>query len=349
MGKRLFWGMGVTFGVAALYPISILINLGADGVRWIQNDPAYSFFVLLILPVAVGVFTRTFNPQIVGKLPKQQRMALLGLLVIMEGFAVFLASQEAFRGPTVAPIMLKEPETALSLDRCLRDCIHGIRADNPQVCSQAGCPDGVSRLLVGAAETADGKALEIYGETAGASPFATYRDFFSRGSVTAYVASFFDVFSGVFVMLILWYIIVLVTSRRLRDPAMNDAVIVVYGLLLLWFPARLYSEWYIHFYSVSHFSAYFAFWFLLLVALVSIPLLVLLLKPGRPVLVFTTVNGIVLTLLGLLSHFSPDWMRAIARGLETMPFAYFVAFAFLIALVLGVMVFAMVPARSRRA
>lgn len=345
--RRLFWAWGagiITFAVALLNPIGILINLGVEGRRWVQNDIAYSFFVPLILPLAVGIFIHSFDSKIAFRLPKPKRIVLLGLFVILQVIAAGLSSKEILRGPVLAPFMLKEPEAAITLDRCLRDCMRAIRTNRQEACAQADCPVVVSQLLVDTGESTAEKGSRIYKEANGR--FESYRDFLSRGSVTAYVASFFDVFSGFFVMLVLWYIVVLIVSKRGHVPGTNNAVAAVWGLLIFWFPMHLYSEWYRNFYSITHFRENFAFWFLLALALLTIPLLILLLKPARPVTIFTSLQVVVGALFGFVNYFRPEWVRALAESLEIMSFSYFVAFAMLVFIVLATMVFAMITLRE---
>jgi hypothetical protein len=138
----------------------------------------------------------------------------------------------------------------------------------------------------------------------------------------------------------------LITTRQSRTSTECDALILIYGLLIIWFPLRMYSEWYINYYSLVHFKDYAAFWFLLIVAVLAIPLLVIVLKPGRPVMVFSTVNGILLATLGLINQFKPAWISAMAIFLESLPFSYYVAISLLIFVVLSVIIFTMLPARS---
>lgn len=342
--RKYFYGMGITFGLACLYPSTILINLRSDGYRWIQNDPAYSFFVLFMLPLAVGIYLGTFKYKYFKDLDKAKRTALTVLLLVMNLFAVIFGWNETFRGPVLTPAMLKESEKAVIVDRCLRKCIHAIRGQNAILCRNNDCLEITGSLQSVPLKDASIKAAHLYtqimGETAS---FKSVRDFFARASTTAFVSSFFNILSGVFVMWVLWYVVLLVIFHRGSPLNTHDDLVVIYSLLLLWFPSRIYSEWYSNFYSIAHFRNYYAFWFLLTVAIMAIPLLVLLLKPGRPVAVFTTLNAIFIALIGIVNHFKPDWLNAIAQGIESMPFFYFSAFLLLIAVVFGVMVFAMLP------
>ncbi len=336
---RFFWGMGCTLLLAALYPISILINFGLDGSRWVQNDLAYGLFVLFVLPLAVGVFAQVFQLDTLRRIPNPTRAALLTLLVILVVFAGTLASREVFRSPGAIPaFLLKHPTSALKLDCCLR------RSVNPMVCPAVECSDVVSNLPD---EPSGTWALDIYREHAPAYPFADYGDLFARANTTVYVSWFFDVASGVFVMIIFWYLIAVVVAKRGRERGISDGLVMVYALMLLWFPTRLYSEWYLNFYNVAHLREYFAFWTLFVVALLAIPLLVYLFKPGRPVLIFSTVNGVFLAMFGAINQFTPGILRAIASGLETMPFPYFLAIVLLVFIMLATMVFVIATQEQR--
>jgi hypothetical protein len=344
LNKRVLIGAGGTFIIAALYPLGILLELGLDGVRWIQNDPAYNFFVLLILPLSVGIFLRIFDLKPLGSLAGKARMIFIGLLVVMELFAVLLAVPQTLRGPPAPPHLFAHVDLhrAIALDRSLRQCVEYPEAQPP--CDPPGCGQFAQALTSATGEHRTALVLACYQAAGIKTAFTSYADFLSTGSLSGYVSTFFNIFSGMFVILVFWYMVLLVVARGPRSAPKVDSLIVVYGLMLIWFPARLYSEWYIDYYSLAHLTNYFAFWFLLVTALLALPLLVLLFKPGRPVLIFSTLNGVIIALFGLLNLFRPELMGDIARGFESMPFRYFAAFAVLVFVVLAAMIFAMLPA-----
>ncbi len=70
-------------------------------------------------------------------------------------------------------------------------------------------------------------------------------------------------------------------------------------------------------------------------------------KPGRPVLIFSTVNGVFLAMFGVINQFTPGIVRAIASGLETMPFPYFLAIVLLVFIMLATMVFVIATQEQR--
>ncbi|MEN8261466.1 MAG: hypothetical protein ABFS02_12955 [Pseudomonadota bacterium] len=335
---RFFWGAGAAFGLAALYPASIWINLGSDGSRWIQNDLAYSFFVLFILPLAVGVFARSFQFDVLQRLPRTLRYAAVALLLVIEFFAGFLAAQEIFRHDSVPAFLLRESSEPLRLDQCLRACVRQYQ-DKTMRCDVEDCPGVVEQLMLPGEESPGRRAADIFGQATGVGAFEGYRDVSARANWTVYVSIFFDVASGMFVMLVFWYLVLVVLTRRGREANLSDSLTMVYGLLLLWFPARLYSEWYLNFYTLTSVREYFAFWTLFAVAIMAIPLLVYLFKPGRPVLIFSSVNGVFIAAIGILNHFKPGVLGLVARGFESMPFAYFLAMVLLVFIVLATMVF----------
>jgi hypothetical protein len=62
-----------------------------------------------------------------------------------------------------------------------------------------------------------------------------------------------------------------------RVPARAaDAMTLAAGLLILWFPTRLYTEWHLHFYSLDKLAEFQMFWVMLFVAAAALLLLVLL-------------------------------------------------------------------------
>lgn len=47
--------------VGCLVPAAILLNMGSAGWRWIANDPTYSIWCPLLLPLAVASFSCYFD------------------------------------------------------------------------------------------------------------------------------------------------------------------------------------------------------------------------------------------------------------------------------------------------
>lgn len=58
------------------------------------------------------------------------------------------------------------------------------------------------------------------------------------------------VFGAVIGSLLVWYYLVLTVSRTVRPTEKNGAILC-YVLVVLWFPFRLYGDWYFNFYNAS--------------------------------------------------------------------------------------------------
>jgi hypothetical protein len=101
-----------------------------------------------------------------------------------------------------------------------------------------------------------------------------------------------------FGLFVFWYILAMAVLPFKLNDSQYDHLIVALILLSFWFPARAYSEWYIHFESsdhwLDHFPAYLVMGF---VFLLTVVLLVMRRTQGNVVTRLATINGLIL----------PDW------------------------------------------
>ena len=117
------------------------------------------------------------------------------------------------------------------------------------------------------------------------------------------------------------------------EPSKNKLVLV-YILLLTWFPLRLHTEWYQnYFHKKDWLKSYPAFWLLAFLAAAVLVLIILIVKPGGTIKFLSVLNGAFVLVLGAIGKFKPDWLRAAADFLQSTSFVYFLAI-YLIFLVL---------------
>jgi hypothetical protein len=100
---------------------------------------------------------------------------------------------------------------------------------------------------------------------------------------------------------------------------------------MLWFPLRLYSEWYAGFYTFRSLRHYWTFWFLGVVAIVGVLLVAIILKPGAVSIGLGAFSTVLLLIFGLVARLRPEALGYAAVVFEEMPLVPYV-----ITLVLGI-------------
>jgi hypothetical protein len=141
---------------------------------------------------------------------------------------------------------------------------------------------------------------------------------------------------------VFWYLWNLVVFRRQFDHPNHEWIPLVVGLLVLWFPIRLYSEWYIGYYSLARMKEYPVFVFLFVVAIAGYAFCVFRLARSFGVKVFSVVGTGLLGLLGIAAKVQPEWVGWLAAQVERMPFKWFAASMAIVVVALSAMVLSLV-------
>jgi hypothetical protein len=160
------------------------------------------------------------------------------------------------------------------------------------------------------------------------------RDIFTRGGPVAYVHLGLAWITTSFVLAYFWYLALLIYNGTKVLESEKEKLILIFVLLVTWFPMRLHTEWYQnHFYRKHWLRRYSAFWMLAFLGLVYLLLVIFILKPkGIIVLILAALAEALLATIG---KFKPEWLRSLADLLESLPFIYFVAMYFVILIVIG--------------
>jgi len=326
----------VTFALMMTFPLALWRRCGSDAQRLLKNDPSFGFFTLFVFPLAMGTLAKILAIE----LPTSHFKAQLGLLLVFAmflSFAALLAHGDIKISP-LDPYMLREDD-ALLHERTLRRQLHELYRE----LHMGDLADDQKKSAVARIRELQRAANIRYAELAGG--FQTWRDFWNRSARVAKTKLFVNSIVGVgCAALFSW--LILAGYRALAtdtSAATADATMVCVGLLLLWFPLRLYSEWYIGFYTFRPLRQYWTFWFLALAAIVSVLLMAIILSPGTLSIAFSSFGAALLVVFGAMARLKPELMGYAAVVFEEMPtIPYIVAIALGLFLVIFTIVIAVV-------
>ncbi|MEA3231411.1 MAG: hypothetical protein U9Q05_06630 [Thermodesulfobacteriota bacterium] len=301
--RRFSFGFLAIFSIGILYPVSILWKMGFGGIIWIKNDPAFSCFVLFLLPLAAGIFFTIFDRRKITSLKRFLRAFSLIALIMFEVATIGFVLDDAVNTGTsiVPPFLLSDFGEAVVLDLKIRQQVPRPR----QLMFQP------KYLAVDWTEN----------YTQNVQPFQSIRDRLTRGSSTASIAVVINLVSGIFVVFAFWYIVImmiwirpsdrlLVNTNTIHPPRISDdeveAIALIIAITLLWFPMRLYSDWYQDFYSLKKYSSYFMFWELMALVLFAIIGLIIMKIPDKLVKILTSLSALLTLILVILGEFKPE-------------------------------------------
>ena len=300
------------------YPLSILFCLprSTQPTRWIQNNPSYSIFLLSSFPAAVCIFSITVNADVISYwlTPGTLRFWITCVAVLLTLVMVSLIVIDDFTSKPFAPYILKskEAEQSSKLEAELREA------------NQSG---------------AHPKSLENKRKQyQRLVQLNSIREILKRGGPVAYVHLGLAWITSLFVLSYFWYLVFLIVQTAKRGTIVPEAekekLVVIFVLLVSWFPMRLHTEWYQnHFHRKHWLRKYSAFWMLAFLAFAYLLLVILILKP-KGVIVLILV-ALMEALLATIGKFKPEWLRSLSDLLASLPFIYFVAMYLVFFVIVG--------------
>ncbi len=356
----------LTVAVAALPPLAyagtVLAYGGAHGPEWLKNDPAFSVFALCILPVLFGLFVTAIDWKAVRAWPDRRSLGVVFALLTACGLAVVAGDVPQRRveldepGAMTAPLLLREHEAALHMERALR--------------SQLPLPRDV--LIQGEDDAQKNAAAEAERRCRAARRayvtrfpgWTSFEEFLSRAGLLAWLALLTNLVAALFCAWGLCYLFVVVRVRRAYRASSSESLIVVLSFALLWFPCRVYSDWYANFYAVRDtLVSYGAFWLMGAFAVIAILLLVVALSPERQLSrVVGTLSATLGAVMGIALAVKPNVAFHAAEAFEraAAPFVVVLAIVTVGALIVlidatratttrpGALAAGRAPARARR-
>jgi hypothetical protein len=286
------------FLIALAYPLSVIVNLKSGYWTWLQNEPAFSIFMPLLFPLAVAVFFTACDISPLWRATRLTRVFLLSALGVFIIFVIISAVSDSRRPLPLAPYMVKDSTAASALEVRLRKQLYD--PHNRDFRTQE-------------------KGLKLAREERQSyvEAFPTFKSFsdqIARGSSTSWITLALNILAFSFVAFYLWYLGMLVLLQSPSPRAVNDLVLV-YALLVLWLPIRLYSEWYANFYVVD-LSTFGAYAVSILAAVIALILLVGVIKPNAATKIFSISSTIVVAVTGAIGKVKPEWLWDIANTIE---------------------------------
>lgn len=303
-----FW---VAFGVAIVPPLLhtafTLLKLGfREGMRWVKNDPAFSLFALIMLPLLSSYLAEAVDERLVQEAPHSTLMLAVFLLA-----ATVVVFQDAIGNHSIQPPAYFRSVDAIATDVSIRSAL-----PKPS--------DEIFRLA--REGTSPHQGVDAANRYAQRHPsWRTPTEFVRNASAAAWMMVATNVVAAIFASGLLWYTLVLVLTRT--NPLMphsRNTIALVYSLALLWFPLRLYAEWYTNYYGLRHLRRYDALLVLAILALFGLVALAVALKPEEPLpQAFALVQLMGAGLVGVASIWKPEVIAKVAAWFEgTRPASY---------------------------
>ncbi len=340
-----FWiGFGIPFVIALMFPVSVEFCLPSSTKpsRWIQNLPPFSIYMLSAFPIAMCVFAATivnlkevndinvFAVKTYGSASVLcGSIAALLLMFVVASVAVLYD----FTSRPVGPYILRRgarATEAFALEKELRDAAKATlsaraRARN-RAPSNPPLPRGRARRSLRAKSNPPVPAISVKIERYQELVQLNLREIRTHGNLVA--AAYLSVawFGTLGCVFYFWYVGVLVLSNQSLPAGTASKLMMIFILLITWFPMRVYMDWYQNYFHKpdwlweSHgliMGSFLALAALVLVSFIS--------KPEAIIVVCATVNATVLLFGVVLGKFKPDWLRAAAEFLQSLPFFYFFA------------------------
>src|SRR5205823_12173322 len=152
--------------------------------------------------------------------------------------------------------------------------------------------------------------------------FRTLLDAIERGGGVAISLFLIDWFSAVMCAAFFTHLLLAayIAMRTARESNTTEATLVCCGLLSLWFPLRLYAEWYANFYTFRSLREYFSFWALVGIATIGMLLAAIILKPTGLTVSLAAFGSILAIVFAIMAKLRPETTAYGAVIFEQMPF-----------------------------
>jgi hypothetical protein len=281
----------ITFAYACIVPASILVRMHSAGWRWIWNDPAFGFFMVLVFPFAVAVFSCVVDTELLKR--SVTHFSTLTIPVILFGIMLLVM-------PRMVYLDLKDVHP-------LRSEVH--RLPQPYMYLDAVKMMELNSFHEHAFATNDlAKAAAEYKvqSSAGNNKFSpTMLVFF-------FVCNFINVGFGV---ALFCYILLVSVAGKIGADVCNHLVFVL-AAGAVWFPARAYADWFINLGDFSWISTYQAAAVMAVLFIVGSIILALRMVEGSLYHRFVLPAGAISAIVAVMAALKPHWLTRTALTLE---------------------------------
>lgn len=265
---------------------------GEEGVRRVLVDPGKCLFHLSVLPVVAYLGLRNLPRPIQRSFRAKWTWVVMAIAVGLAGYFAIDNEIETFFKANTSPEDFRDRETRVVLLRTRAEFVD----EMPSHCGVA-TPD-----------TANEGFLNVFSERAGLLPLnPSLEGFLDRASFRRLIATYLAVLGAVTVGLVIICLLLAVPVRDQLAKADKDLAFVLVGLLAIWIPFRLLSNW-VSFLGCS--SAIDTPLVGATAACVVAIFLLNVLEANRDAAIFSVVSVVGSTVMTIGSHLKPDWLKA---------------------------------------
>jgi hypothetical protein len=293
----------ITFAYAWIIPVAILLRMHSAGWQWISNDFAFGFFMLLVFPFAVAVFSCAVD---VNLLKRAITPPLTKITIPVAIFVIML-----FMMPRMVYRDLRDVN-------CRNLAIH--RVQQPYMYQDATKMKQLGQLHEQAFRSSDlQKASEAYR----AKTCEGNNNDSTAMLVIFFICNFMNVGFGVTVFC---YILLVSVEGQIGTTVCNHLVFVL-AALAVWFPSRVYADWYINLGDLSWIPKYQAAAVISLLFIAGSVILALRMVEGTLYHRFALAAGGITAIGGAIAAIKYDLFKKIAATLEQYDPIFRVGFA----------------------
>lgn len=301
--SRFLPALVITFVYACIVPASILVRMHSAGWRWIWNDTAFGFFMVVVFPFAVAVFSCVIDTALLkAAITHVSKLSIPAVI-----FLVMLA---------IMPRMV------------YLDLLDTHRVHQPYMYEDVNKMKQLNAFHEQAFKT---NTLP--------KAAAEYRTHFGSGDmklspamlVIFFTCNFINVGFGVAVFC---YILLVSVAGRVGTDVCNHLVFVL-AALSVWFPSRGYADWFINLDDFSWISTYQAAAVILVMFAVGSIILALRMVEGSLYHCFVLPAAAISGILGGIAALKPRWLALAALTLEGYDPIYRIGLALIIVALLS--------------
>lgn len=311
---RLALGVGITCGsiLGLVLPLTLIFSQSDRGIalKWFQNMPVYSIFMLSAFPLGVGILFEVGAGLIPKLATSARRLEFAGVFVTLAAMALFVTTDGIPREP-LSPLMLRSER---ALDAAMLE--NRLRQDS---------------IAPGAQKDHAAEVLR-YKSIVGAG-FGSVRAIVSDGSAAAWSMFTVTILASFTVPLLFTIMYALVRNPHIGETSQVDLVLLALVLFLTFLPFRAYGTWYRdHIYTHDLLNDLLKFIVLESSALAMAGALILRRRTARAQLLFGLMATLATTVAGVAGQAAWDWLTVLSRTPPAQLLALHVLFILVIGL-----------------
>jgi hypothetical protein len=289
----------------------------ADAWLLIRNDPGKFVFHLLLLPVSAGALAWSFPLTLARDClttPGLTRNLVVTTALALVVLSVGIGIQETVDGfekripvPTDVAAVVSRDGTSRPARAPLLETWHALHATDwvpaPGPRHSSSAPYVLER-----ARAYDEKLRDVLGPR---------RHFLTQGSAGAWWAGVLSTLGVLFIAAWVLTVIIVALRHRMLDERTTGTLVVAFCIGLastgVWFYFKIYSAWYINFYSIP--TADLAPLFMTLLAALALALAAVLVQHAQqPLAWFGRVAAVGGIATGLAAYWRPELLRSMAEA-----------------------------------